>query len=149
MTKHAVVGLSLALRTEAAAHGVGVTALCPAAVETPMLDKGELGRFRGRDYYLKGQGVRHPLDADVLRRSGRWPPWQQDRPLLVTPFAARTAWRVGRLSPGMVSRAGTRFVAKQRRMQQETRSPDLRRLYIDTCANRPLGSGACANPPPP
>ena len=29
MTKHAVVGLSLALRTEAAAHGVGVLAICP------------------------------------------------------------------------------------------------------------------------
>ena len=43
MTKHAVVGLSLALRSEAAAHGVGVTAICPAAVNTPILDKGEFG----------------------------------------------------------------------------------------------------------
>ena len=41
-----------------------------------------------------------------------------DRPLLVTPFAARTAWRLGRLSPGLVTRAGTRFVAKQRRRQR-------------------------------
>ncbi len=117
MSKHAVVGLSLALRTEAAAHGVGVTALCPAAVETPMLDKGELGRFRGRDYYLKGQGIRRPLDADVFARQSL-AAVAVNRPLLVTPFAARTAWRLGRLSPGMVSRAGTRFVAKQRRMQQ-------------------------------
>ena len=119
MSKHAVVGLSLALRTEAAAHGVGVTALCPAAVETPMLDKGELGRFRGRDYYLKGQGIRHPLDADVFARQSL-AAVAANRPLLVTPFAARAAWRLGRLSPGMVSRAGTRFVAKQRRMQQES-----------------------------
>ena len=29
MTKHAIVGLSLALRSEAAAHGVGVLAVCP------------------------------------------------------------------------------------------------------------------------
>jgi NAD(P)-dependent dehydrogenase (short-subunit alcohol dehydrogenase family) len=118
MTKHAVVGLTLALRTEAAAHGVGVTALCPAAVETPMLDKGELGRFRGRDYYLKGQGIRHPLDPDVFARQSL-AAVAANRPLLVTPFAARAAWRLGRLSPGLVSRAGTRFVAKQRRMQQQ------------------------------
>ena len=31
MTKHAVVGLSLALRSEAAAHNIGVLAICPAA----------------------------------------------------------------------------------------------------------------------
>ena len=37
-TKHAVVGLSLSLRAEAAAYGVGVTVLCPGALETPILD---------------------------------------------------------------------------------------------------------------
>src|SRR6516225_4102198 len=38
MTKHAVVGLSLSLRAEAAAHGVRVTAVCPGVVDTPILD---------------------------------------------------------------------------------------------------------------
>ena len=64
MSKHAVVGLSLALRSEAAAKGVGVTAICPSAVETPILEKGAIGQFHGRDYYLKGQGVRRPHDPD-------------------------------------------------------------------------------------
>ena len=63
MTKHAVVGLSLALRSEAAAHGVGVLVVCPSAVETPILDKGAIGGFVGRDYFLQGQGVQ-----DGLRR---------------------------------------------------------------------------------
>lgn len=120
MTKHAVVGLSLALRTEAAAYGVGVTALCPAAVETPLLDKGELGAFRGRDYYLKGQGIKRPLDPDTFARQAL-AAVAADRPLLVTPRQARLAWRVGRLAPRFVSRAGTRFVAKQRRLQQAAR----------------------------
>src|SRR6266851_10472536 len=40
MTKHAVVGLSLSLRVEAAAYGVRVTAVCPGVVETPILDQG-------------------------------------------------------------------------------------------------------------
>jgi NAD(P)-dependent dehydrogenase (short-subunit alcohol dehydrogenase family) len=43
-TKHAVVGLSKAMRTEAAPHGVRVTALCPGAVRTPLLTGGTLGR---------------------------------------------------------------------------------------------------------
>lgn len=115
-TKHAVVGLSLALRTEAAAKGVGVTVLCPAAVETPILDKGHLGRFHGRDYYLKGQGVRRPLDADVLAAQAL-DAVAADRAMLVTPRQARVAWRIGRLAPEFTGRAATRFVAQQRRLQ--------------------------------
>ena len=123
MTKHAVVGLSLALRTEAAAKGVGVTVVCPAAVDTPILDKGHLGKFHGRDYYLKGQGVRHPLRPGRLRRAGAGG-GRGDRAMLVTPRQARIAWRLGRLFPGFVqssrsssspSSAGCRTSARGRR----------------------------------
>ena len=38
MTKHAVVGLSVSLRPEAAMHGIRVSALCPGPTETPILD---------------------------------------------------------------------------------------------------------------
>ena len=38
MTKHAVVGLSSSLRIEAKRYGVRVSVLCPAAIETPLLD---------------------------------------------------------------------------------------------------------------
>jgi NAD(P)-dependent dehydrogenase (short-subunit alcohol dehydrogenase family) len=37
-TKHAVVGLSTALRAEAASRGVQVSVLCPGFVDTPLLD---------------------------------------------------------------------------------------------------------------
>ena len=37
-TKHAVVGLSLALQIEAAAFGVKVSVVCPGLVDTPILD---------------------------------------------------------------------------------------------------------------
>jgi len=37
-TKHAVVGLSTALRAEAAGVGVNVSVLCPGFVDTPLLD---------------------------------------------------------------------------------------------------------------
>jgi NAD(P)-dependent dehydrogenase (short-subunit alcohol dehydrogenase family) len=118
MTKHAVVGLSLALRSEAAAKGVGVTVVCPSAVDTPILDKGHLGRFHGRDYYLKGQGVRHPLDPDVFAAQVL-EAVAQDRAMLVTPRTARIAWRLGRYFPAFVQRSSIRFVAKQRTWQDE------------------------------
>jgi NAD(P)-dependent dehydrogenase (short-subunit alcohol dehydrogenase family) len=38
-TKHAVVGLSTALRAEAASQGVRVSVLCPGFVDTPLLDE--------------------------------------------------------------------------------------------------------------
>ncbi|HWJ82207.1 MAG TPA: SDR family oxidoreductase [Nocardioides sp.] len=113
MTKHAVVGLSLALRTEAASRGVGVTVVCPAAVETPMLDKGEVGPVRGRDYYLKGQGIKNPVDPAALARTVL-AAVAADRPLVVEPVQARIAWRIGRLSPAFALRSGTRFVEMQR-----------------------------------
>jgi NAD(P)-dependent dehydrogenase (short-subunit alcohol dehydrogenase family) len=116
MTKHAVVGLSLALRSEAAAHGVGVTAICPSAVETPILDKGAVGRFHGRDFYLKGQGVRRPMDPDLLALQAL-DAVAENRPLLVTPRTARIAWRIGRLAPSFVASSSIRFVAKQRKLQ--------------------------------
>lgn len=125
MTKHAVVGLSLALRSEAAAHGVGVTAICPAAVNTPLLDKGEFGAVRGRDYFLKGQGVRNPVDPDRLaaRVLAAIP---ADEALVIEPAQARFAYRLQRFVPAFTRRASIRFVAKQRRLA-DRRSRSTRR----------------------
>ncbi|MEE4024974.1 SDR family oxidoreductase [Gordonia sp. PKS22-38] len=117
MTKHAVVGLSLALRTEAAAHGVGVLALCPAAVETPLLDGPGVGGFSGRSYYLSGQGVRAAYPADRLAAE-TLEAIDRNRPLLVVPAQARMAWRFSRLAPGVMQHLATKFVAQQRQRQK-------------------------------
>jgi len=116
MTKHAVVGLSLALRSEAAAHGVGVLALCPAAVETPILDKGAVGGFVGRDFYLKGQGIKTPYAADRLALDAL-AAVESNKALLVKPRRAHAAWLFARLAPGLMQRMSIRFVARQRAMQ--------------------------------
>ncbi|MBB1025534.1 SDR family NAD(P)-dependent oxidoreductase, partial [Dietzia sp. DQ12-76] len=112
-TKHAVVGLGLSLRAEAAGHGVGVTVVCPAAVDTAILDKGELEGFDGRHYYLEGQGVREPLDPDLLAQSvlrgiG------SNRALVIEPARARATWRLQRLSPALMDRMLTRYVRATR-----------------------------------
>jgi NAD(P)-dependent dehydrogenase (short-subunit alcohol dehydrogenase family) len=117
MTKHAVVGLSLALRSEAAAKGVGVTVVCPSAIDTPILDKGHVGMFHGRDYYLKGQGVRHPLSPEVFADQVL-EAVAENRAMLVTPRTARIAWRLGRYFPGFIQRSSVRYVAKQRKWQE-------------------------------
>ncbi len=118
MTKHAVVGLSLALRSEAAAYGVGVTAICPAAVNTPILDKGEFGAVRGRDFFLKGQGIRKPVDPDLL--AGRvLAAVARGEALVVEPVQARMAWRLQRVLPAVTQKASISFIAKQRKMADE------------------------------
>lgn len=116
MTKHAVVGLSLALRSEAAAHGVGVLAVCPAAVETPILDKGAIGGFVGRDYFLQGQGVKTAYDADRLA-ADTLRAIERNKAILVKPRRAHASWVFARLAPGLMQRLSMRFVASQRAAQ--------------------------------
>ena len=110
MTKHAVVGLSLALRSEAAAHGVGVLVVCPSAVETPILDKGAVGGFVGRDYFLQGQGVKTAYDADRLARD-TLRAIERNKALLVKPRRAHAQWVFARLAPGLMQRMSIRFIA--------------------------------------
>lgn len=111
-TKHAVVGLSLALRSEARVNGVGVTVVCPSAVETPILDKGAVGSFSGRSFMSEAERGARPYDpdrlaADVLRAV------QRKRAVLVVPARTRFGWFLGRMSPRLMRWLLDRFVASQ------------------------------------
>jgi short-subunit dehydrogenase len=114
--RHAVVGLSLALRTEAVSRGVGVLVLCPAAVQTPILDKGAIGGFVGRDYYLRAQGVRRAYDPDRLARD-TLRAIRRNRPLLIVPRQARAMWLFQRLAPRLMNRMAIPFIERQRARQ--------------------------------
>ncbi|MBV9320043.1 MAG: SDR family oxidoreductase [Mycobacterium sp.] len=116
MTKHAVVGLSLALRSEAISRGVGVLAICPSAVETPILDKGAVGGFVGRDYYLRGQGMKTAYDPDRLARE-TLQAIERNKALLVVPKSAHASWLFARLAPGLLQRMSIGFVERQRARQ--------------------------------
>ena len=114
MTKHAVVGLSLSLRAEAAAHGVRVSALCPGAVDTAILDRGNpedlpvTPTLDGREYLTKVGGAPYAADAlatDVLRAVER------NRPVIVAPRRARVIWRLHRSAPWLVEQMTLRNVA--------------------------------------
>jgi NAD(P)-dependent dehydrogenase (short-subunit alcohol dehydrogenase family) len=107
-TKHAVVGLSLALRAEAQLYGVKVHVVCPGFVDTPLLDNAnpglpqtEAGR-RAREAALLAQRRLYPVDdlaRDIMRGMAR------DQALIVTPASARGLWRLVRLAPGLAVRA--------------------------------------------
>jgi NAD(P)-dependent dehydrogenase (short-subunit alcohol dehydrogenase family) len=101
MTKYAVVGLAESLRPEAARYGIGVTAVCPGPVETPLLD--EVARTAGlsvRRYLTASAGKpiapAHLADlvVDAVRR---------DRAFVI-PGRAGLLWRLNRTMPATVAK---------------------------------------------
>jgi NAD(P)-dependent dehydrogenase (short-subunit alcohol dehydrogenase family) len=119
MTKHAVVGLSLALRSEAVSRGVGVLVVCPSAVETPILDKGAIGSFVGRDYFLQGQGVKTAYDPDRLAHD-TLRAIEKNKAVLVKPRLAHAQWLFARLAPGLIQRMSIGFIDRQRAGQNRS-----------------------------
>ncbi|MDP9866532.1 MULTISPECIES: SDR family NAD(P)-dependent oxidoreductase [Streptosporangium] len=114
-TKHAVVGLSLALRAEAAAHGVRVSVVCPGFTDTPLLDHANPGLPQtatgagARRSAVRTQGRLYSADSlavDVMRGLAR------DRALIVAPASGRMAWRGTRLSPVLAVRAAALAVRR-------------------------------------
>jgi len=120
MTKHAVVGLSLALRSEAAAHNIGVLAICPAAVETPILDKGLITGIDGREFYRMGQRSRDFYDPDRLAAE-TMVAIERNRALLIVPRRARAGWLLARFAPNLMNRMAIGFVARARAAQSAAR----------------------------
>ena len=118
MTKHAVVGLSLSLRGEAAAYGVRVTVVCPGVVETPILDKGgpdDLPKSPAaghtREFFRHVQARFYPADRmaqDIVRGIDR------NAALVVAPASARLAWCVWRYIPLVANQMTARHVARAR-----------------------------------
>jgi NAD(P)-dependent dehydrogenase (short-subunit alcohol dehydrogenase family) len=104
-TKHAVVGLSKALRVEAAGLGVRVSVLCPGVIRTPLLSGGRYGIFVGglsereqREAALKYFGRFRPMDVGrfatkVLDQVAR------NRAIIVVPAWWKLLWWLDRLSP--------------------------------------------------
>ncbi|MGH3929981.1 MAG: SDR family NAD(P)-dependent oxidoreductase [Pseudonocardiaceae bacterium] len=111
-TKYAVVGLSLALRSEAASHGVRVSVICPGYVDTPLLDNVNPGLPQPardpqvRERAIRQQGRLYPPDRlarDVLRGIDR------NQAVIVAPSTARFAWRLARYAPSLALRIAVRI----------------------------------------
>jgi short-subunit dehydrogenase len=117
MTKHAVVGLSTALRPEAALHGVRVSVLCPGPVDTAILDRlpdADLpptasAAVSARRYLA---AVRQkPIDVDRFARLAM-KAIERDHGIIVVPASARSLWYLHRLSPALTGRI-TKLLARR------------------------------------
>ncbi|GAA3229850.1 SDR family oxidoreductase [Actinocorallia longicatena] len=102
-TKHAVVGLSLGLRAEAAGNGVKVSVVCPGFVDTPLLatvndglPDTALSSKPGTDVKDTVPGrlyTAEKLARDIMKGVKR------NDALIVAPASGRAAWRGMRINP--------------------------------------------------
>jgi NAD(P)-dependent dehydrogenase (short-subunit alcohol dehydrogenase family) len=122
MTKHAVVGLSVALRLEGAATGVKVSVVCPGVIDTPLLDRPnpeDLAAIPtvpdGRALLTKIMGHAYPpesLAEDILAAVAR------NQVFIVSPRHARIPWYLYRISPRLILDGGRRFMRRAVRLTQ-------------------------------
>ncbi len=117
MTKHAVVGLTSSLRFEAARYGVRVSAICPSAVNTPMLDAGTPQdlqkvpwRPNVRRYLRRLNGP--PADPRSVAASAL-AGVEKNQALIIVPARAGMISMVYRLAPGLVHSLGRLVVAAE------------------------------------
>lgn len=118
MTKHAVVGLSNSLRIEAEEFGVKVSALCPAAIETPILDGTNPVDLKEvpwtpdvRRFLTKLAGPPYPADKFAEKvLSGI----EKNKAVIVEPARANIIWKLGRLFPGLVAKITGGVVKEER-----------------------------------
>jgi short-subunit dehydrogenase len=97
-SKFALVGFSLALRTEVGAQNVGVTAFCPGLVDTPMMDRSGPGWLR-KSVSLGPLSLIMSPDAVARRAISSI---RGDRGLVVVSWGGQLIWRIYRLFPALV-----------------------------------------------
>jgi NAD(P)-dependent dehydrogenase (short-subunit alcohol dehydrogenase family) len=130
-SKHAVVGMSLSLASEASDTGVAITCVCPGFTETAILDfqgPDDLPKTsasgRGRLFAARVPGGIYPVDdlaADIERGI------DQRKLLVITPSSARWFSRGMRLSPKLgVSLAAS--IARRTRMALGGTAPTTTRV---------------------
>ncbi len=117
-TKHAVVGLSTSLNIEARARGVRVSVICPAAVETPLLDSTRIEGLPApkwvpnmRRFLERLSGPPYPADklaTEVLAAIER------NKAVIVIPARARIVWLTARLFPGIAAKIASGPVEAER-----------------------------------
>lgn len=115
VTKNALVTLALALRAEAAAYGVRVSALCPGYVRSNLLTAANYYRLRS-DALVASIPVK-PFDPDLLAVATLRGIERNDA-LILAPFSARIAWWLTRLSPALKSRLDLQAMKQLRSFQQ-------------------------------
>jgi short-subunit dehydrogenase len=127
-TKHFVVGVSKAMRVEAAHHGVRVTALCPGAVKTPLLTGGSVGRSiydMTEERKLAWWARFNPGDVDVFARQ-TIDLVAANAPIIVLPKHNRAAVALFRMMPWLEEKIARKIYEKTLREFPEMRAASER-----------------------
>lgn len=112
-SKHAVVGLSVSLRAEAAAYGVKVSAVCPGFIRTPILDSKTVGM--PKESKSMAQVHRMALAPEVCAAQAL-DGVARNKAIIPITGHAKLTWRLNRYLPALVH-AGSRSMAA--RMHRE------------------------------
>jgi NAD(P)-dependent dehydrogenase (short-subunit alcohol dehydrogenase family) len=123
-TKFAVVGLSEALRDELVPHGIGVTAVCPGIINTPIT---QTSRLRGpeatpeqRAYLVEAYRRRNygpeRVAENVLKAI------QRNRAVAPISPEAWGMYLVKRFAPGLAARLGRSMAERTRREVERRRA---------------------------
>jgi NAD(P)-dependent dehydrogenase (short-subunit alcohol dehydrogenase family) len=120
-TKHGIVGLSKALRIEAAVYNVRVSALCPGVIRTPLLDGGRYGVNRTatpRDVLEKMMDAYRPMEpAELAERALRRV--ARNEAIIVEPARWGIPVWMSRFMPGIFERLTTQAYLKERAQHEE------------------------------
>ena len=108
-SKHAVVGLSTALRAEAAQYGVKVSAICPGFISTPIFDSKMVGVPKENEFLNEARKFSIPADQCAARAlkgvAG-------NRAIIPVTGHAHVWWRLNRFAPDAVN-AMSRLLARR------------------------------------
>lgn len=113
-SKFAVVGLSQALRIEAEYRGVRVSALCPGAIQTPILTGGEFGKLGSgitKEQVTKFWSAFNPMPADEFAREAI-DQVAKNLPLIIVPGWWGRAYLTFRLLPRLWYRWSKKGMAR-------------------------------------
>ena len=110
-TKHAVVGLSMSLRAEAAHLGIRVSVLCPGVIRTPILEGGRFGSIKMNMPPEKLREIWEtlkPMPPDDFAKAAL-NAVAGNKAIIILPARWKVAWWLNRLSPSL----GTAFVTRR------------------------------------
>jgi NAD(P)-dependent dehydrogenase (short-subunit alcohol dehydrogenase family) len=101
-SKHAVVGLSLTLRSEAKQYGIKVSAFCPGMIRTPILDSAPkvteyMNSEKNKERTLK---MKLPNPDDVIKKVIRGV--IRNKGIIVVPVKHKMYWWIHRLFPEFI-----------------------------------------------
>jgi NAD(P)-dependent dehydrogenase (short-subunit alcohol dehydrogenase family) len=102
--KHAVVGLTTALRAELAHTGIRLSALCPGTIQTPLIEQGGRdGRWVGAHSEEKVEKLfkgAQAMNSDKFAEKAL-KQIAQNKPVIVIPSGYKLLWWIYRLSPSL------------------------------------------------